>query len=190
MSKGQPYLAALSYLTLKGQLQWLFLFLPFLGGGNRGHPKVGSPPSSTRGVGGERAGWVLPCPPSFQRAGGGGGLETTLTQDNLSYVLSSTNIKRYIPKATTFLIAMMDSPFFPSFPSPLNRKLSLAISPVSRSVIYLNHSRGPVVVPVGTRTGDSRIHVSLSNRGGPIKVPGVVKSRKQNGNPERVTPIT
>jgi hypothetical protein len=70
MSKGQPYLTALSYLTLKGQLQRrttsrLLLFLPFLGGGNRGHSKVSSPPSSTRGVGGERAGWVLPCPPSF-----------------------------------------------------------------------------------------------------------------------------
>ncbi len=190
MSKGQPYLTALSYLTLKGQLQRLFLFLPFLGGGNRGHPKVCSPPPSTRGVGGrELAGsFLVLCP--FQRAGGGGGQETTLTQDNLSYVLSSTNNKHFIPKATTFPTAMMDSPFFPSLPSPLNRKLSLAISPVSRSVLYPNHSRGPVVVPVGTWTGDSRIRVSLSNRGGPIKVPGLVKSRNQNGNPERVTPVT
>jgi hypothetical protein len=75
MSKGQPYLSALSYLTLKGQLQRLFLFLPFLRGGNRGHPKVGSPPSSTRGVGGrELAG---SCPPSFPTRGRGPG-----TRDN------------------------------------------------------------------------------------------------------------
>jgi hypothetical protein len=31
-----------------------------------------------------------------------------------------------------------------------------------------------VVVPVGTGTGDSRIRVSLSNLGGPIKVPELV----------------
>jgi hypothetical protein len=47
-------------------------------------------------------------------------------------------------------------------------------SSASSPVIYPNHSRGPVVVPVGTRTGDSRIRISLSNLGGPIKVPGLV----------------
>jgi hypothetical protein len=41
-------------------------------------------------------------------------------------------------------------------------------------VLYPDHSRGPVAVPVGTRTGDSRIHVSLSNQVGPIKVPGII----------------
>ncbi len=93
--------------------------------------KLAPLPHLRAGWGGrELAGSFLVLRP-FQRPGEGGGQETTLTQDNLSYVLSSTNIKRYIPKATTFLIAMMDSPFFPSFPSPLNRKLSLAISPVS-----------------------------------------------------------
>jgi hypothetical protein len=50
----------------------------------------------------------------------------------------------------------------------VGRKLTPTVS------LYPNHSRGPVVVPVGTQTGDSRIHVSLSNRGGPIKVPGSV----------------
>ncbi len=32
------------------------------------------------------------------------------------------------------------------------------------------HSWGPEVVPVGTGAGDSWIHVSLVNQGGPIKV--------------------
>ncbi len=50
-----------------------------------------------RGVGGMwLAGFFLVLRP-FQRAARGGGQVTTLTQDNLSYVLSSTIIERYIP---------------------------------------------------------------------------------------------
>jgi hypothetical protein len=95
MSKGQFYLTALTYLTLKGQLHRLPLFLPVLGGGNRGHINIGSPPPSTRGVGGRwLAGFFLVLRP-FQHAGGG--QETALTQDNLSYILScSAIIKWYI----------------------------------------------------------------------------------------------
>jgi hypothetical protein len=129
------------------------------------------------------AGFFLVLHP-FQRAGGGGGQEATPTQDNLSYVLSSTIIKRYIHNGDNFPNSDDRQSIHPLIPFPLHRKLSLAISPLSRSVLYPNLSQGPVVVPVGTRTGDSRISVSLSNRGGPIKVPGWVKSRKQNGNPE------
>jgi hypothetical protein len=51
---------------------------------------------------------------------------------------------------------------------------SLVESSAPSSVLFPDHSRGPVVVPVGIRTGDSRIRVSLSNQGGPIKVPGSV----------------
>ncbi len=88
--------------------------------------------------------------------------------------------------ATTFLKHVGQS-ILPLAPSPLKQNLSLANSPIPRSVLYPKHSRGPVVVPVGTRTGDSRIRVSLSNQGGPTKIPGWVKSRNQNANPERVS---
>jgi hypothetical protein len=84
-----------------------------------------------------------------------------------------------------FQSALMDSSLIPRFPLQLDDSVALLpmevrddgivggkLSPtVSR---FPNHSRGPVVVPVGTRTGDSRIRVSLSSRGGPIKVLGSV----------------
>ncbi len=166
MSQGHFYLTALSYLTLKGQPNDFSLFLPVLGGGNVSSP----PPIYAKGGGG--GGWLGPPLSSvLPTRGRDEGQETTLTQDNLSYVLSSTNTKLYIPNCNNFLITMMDSPFIPSFPSPSIRKLSLVVSPLSWSVLS-NHSRGPAVVPVGTRTGDSRIRVSLSNRGGPIKFLG------------------
>jgi hypothetical protein len=97
MSKGHPYLTSLSYLTLKGQPNDHSLFLPVLGGGNRGHLNVSSPPPTTRGVGGG-GGWLGPSLSSvLPTRGRDEGQETTLTQDNLSYVLSSTNTILYIP---------------------------------------------------------------------------------------------
>jgi hypothetical protein len=54
---------------------------------------------------------------------------------------------------------------------------------------YPKHSRGPVIVPVGTRTGDSRIRVSLSNRGGPIKVPGSVNPSNRMKIPKQCPQI-
>ncbi len=51
--------------------------------------------------------------------------------------------------------------------------------------LYPKHSRGPVVVPVGTRTGDSQIRVSLSNLGGPIKVPGSVNTSNRMKIPKK-----
>jgi hypothetical protein len=90
------------------------------------------------------------------------------------------------PIMATTLLKHVGQSILPLAPSPLKLNLSLANSPIPRSVLYPKHSRGPVAVPVGTRTGDSRIRVSLSNQGGPTKVPGWVKFRNQNANPERV----
>ncbi len=121
----------------------------------------------------------------YQRTGGDEEQGTTITQDNVSYVLSSTIIKLYIPNGNNFPNSDNGQSIHPLVPFPPQLEGS-----ASQSVLYLDHSRGPVVVPVGTWTGDSRIRVFLSNRGGPIKVPGLVKSRKQNENPKPVSSIT
>jgi hypothetical protein len=132
MSKGQPYLTALSYPTLKGQPNDFSLFLPVLGGGNRGHLNVSSPPPIYARGGGVR--WLAgsffvlrPC----QRAGRDEGQETTLTQDNLSYVLSSTFTKLYIPNCNNLPNNDDGQSIYSLVPFPLNRKLNLIVSPLS-----------------------------------------------------------
>ncbi len=139
---------------------------------------------------GEVASWVLPSSILTNAwGGGGGGQGTALTHDNVSYVLSSTIPELYIPddnsisnyRYWTLHSYPRFSPFNRMTPSPcflwrLGMTGSSGESSAPWSVLYPDHSQGPAVVLVGTRTGDSRIRVSLSNRRGPIKVPGSVNS--------------
>jgi hypothetical protein len=137
-----------------------------------------------------RAGWggrwlagsfpvLRPC----RHAGRGGGQGTTLTHDNLSYVPSQHSLTLHPKRSQYSQIATSGSPPIPSSLFPSTRRSRCPASfggsgcrdrrykaqPHSQSVILT--LPGTVVVPVGTRTGDSRIRVSLSNLGGPIKVP-------------------
>jgi hypothetical protein len=160
------------------------------------------PPSIRAGWAGEVASWVLPCPPSLPTRGGGGvgdkGQPLHMTTYLKSQAQRSLNFTSLM--TTTFPISgnglsthplvfpllafsLLVFPLHPDDPvTLLPLELGMVGSAVENSaprlVLYPDHSREPAVVPVGTRTGDSWIRVSLSNLGGPIKSSRVGESHK------------
>jgi hypothetical protein len=111
MNKGQPYLTTLSNLHLKDNPTDFFLFLPFLGGGNREHLNVSSPPPiyARGGWGRWLAGSFLVLRPC-QRTGGDGGEGQPLHMTTYLTSQAQQSLNFTSLMITAFQIVVTDSP--------------------------------------------------------------------------------